>query len=70
MHTLDIREEEKKVDRIRWSDDENYDLIRQGEFIKLVDPMDTGSSVDLLYGAEEIDNLIKALEKTKELGWV
>jgi len=64
MATIDIRKNISCVDKIRFSDDNNESVRKlAGEYIAIIDSYE--DRVD--FRIEDIDNLIKALQKAKEI---
>lgn len=72
MTTLDITQGEHVVDEIKWCDSTGYNLVREGKEVTIcelgVDAM-SEDKVSLIGNAEEAENLIKAIQKSIDLGW-
>lgn len=73
MAVLDITKKAEAIDEIRWCDDEDFNLSKDG--VRGVKLKDSGHTMlhsvhgSLLDNVEEVENLIKALQKTIDLGW-
>lgn len=74
MSTIDVREELENVSEIRFADTDRFDYcpdVLRGGGNAQVRMVETDSSLELIVKDEtHARNLIKALEKAIELGWL